>query len=417
MAGEATASTSAAILKTKYTQPKVYWLSYANNPGFGTVRKDETFGGDNKVVAVQTEVPLGAGPTVAIAQDNLGPGSYSKFIVTRISDYAVARVTGEAMKAADGNDNALLNLWKREMDGAIHANKRSASIHLWRDGFGARGQISSSSNVNTNTITLATTTDITNFAVGQKVQFSSANGGSLRNTGANATISAISRTSGTLTFSAALDTFVAAVAANDYVYRNGDGANGSSRLMVSGVQAWVPAATPNNTAFFGLDRSTDEVRLGGCRSNASGVPMSEALVEMIAIAQVEGAEVDMAWMHPRDRATLVKELGARVSYTRVESKIKGSDAKIGFDTIQVDFDGTTVKLMSDLNVPRGKCFVTQWNTWAFESLGPGPHILDYDSNDFLRVSTADTYEVRVGYYANVTNLAPAFTVHGSNFGA
>ena len=36
--GSATTATSAAILKTQYTQPKVYWLSYKNNPSLANIR-------------------------------------------------------------------------------------------------------------------------------------------------------------------------------------------------------------------------------------------------------------------------------------------------------------------------------------------------------------------------------------------
>ena len=49
-------------------------------------------------------------------------------------------------------------------------------------------------------------------------------------------------------------------------------------------------------------------------------------------------------------------------------------------------------------------------------LGPAPQILDFDSNEFLRVTNDDSYEVRVGYYGNYSNAAPAFWNNISNFG-
>lgn len=417
MVGEATVSESRAILKTKYTQPKVYWLAYMNNPSFATIRKVENFGGENKVVAIQTETPQGAGPDIPTAQANLNPSAYKKFTVTRISDYGVARITGEAMKAAEGNENALLALWKREMDGCIHTVKRSAAIHMWRDGKGARGRLASTANTATDTVALETTTDIQNFSVRMKIQASQNNGGALRSAGATATITRVSRTAGTIGFAAAMTAEIAAAAASDFLYRNGDGAAASTNKMLTGVQGWVPEVAPTaGDNFFGQDRSEDDVRLAGLRLDCADMPMSEALVEALAMAAVEGAEIDKVWLHPRDRATLVKELGARVSYTRVETSISGSKATMGFDALKVDFDGTSVTLMSDLNIPRGRVFPTQWDTWAIESLGPVPHILDYDSNQFLRVTNDDSYEVRVGYYAQQTNIAPAYTVHCFNFG-
>jgi hypothetical protein len=67
-------------------------------------------------------------------------------------------------------------------------------------------------------------------------------------------------------------------------------------------------------------------------------------------------------------------------------------------------------------VPRYTCLVSQWDTWAFESIGPAPQILDFDSNEFLRVTNDDSYEVRVGYYGNISNAAPAYNNFISNFG-
>jgi len=416
-AGDSTLTTSAAILKTKYNQPKVYWLAYKNNPGFATIRKDESFGGANKIIAVQTEAPQGAGANITIAQQNLNPGQYSAFTITRVSDYAVARITGEAMKAAEGNENALLALWKREMDGALHVNKRSASIHLFRTGKGGRGVISAGSNINTSSITLATTTDITNFSVKMRVQAAASDGAAYRSSGANAQIQVIDRVNGTMNTTNAWDTYIAAIAAGDTLSRNGDGANASTNVMLTGMGGWCPQTAPTAASFFGVDRSSDTVRLGGLRYNATGVPMSEALVEATSMVQVEGAEGDlMAWIHPRDRANLTKELGARVQFTRVETAVKGSSAKIGFDAVKVNFDGTEVTMMSDLNVPKGTVFVSQWDTWSLESLGPAPQILNFDKNDFLRLSADDSYEVRVGYYAQVACAAPAFTVNMFNFG-
>jgi hypothetical protein len=72
--------------------------------------------------------------------------------------------------------------------------------------------------------------------------------------------------------------------------------------------------------------------------------------------------------------------------------------------------------MADINVPRYTCLVTQWDTWALESIGPMPQILDFDSNEFLRVTNDDSYEVRVGYYGNMSNAAPAYSNFVSNFG-
>lgn len=143
--------------------------------------------------------------------------------------------------------------------------------------------------------------------------------------------------------------------------------------------------------------------------------MQEVLLEAIAMVGVEGGRVDRIWMHPRDRAVFVKELGAKVMYTKASVKVDGV-GDVGFKAIDLSLDEAEVRVMADINMSRYTCLVTQWDTWALESIGPMPGILKEDGPDFLRVSNDDAYEVRVGYYGNLSNCAPARSVLVSNFG-
>lgn len=422
MAGEANLTTSAAILKTKYTQPKVYWIAYKKNPEIATVRKDVKFGGANKVIAIQNETPQGAGSSIATAQASLAAGAYNRFTITRIEDFGVARVKGQALRAAQGNDNALLDLWTREMDGILHTVTRSLAINFWRTGTGTRGVIATSSTLGSTTITLAQPSDAMSFAVNMFIQVTATDGGAPIAGGATAQITGLDRTAGTLTLAVNWNAAFSGIAVSNFIIRNGDSVGATvagANTMITGMGAWIPQSTArpaSNDSFFGLNRFSDPTRLAGQYLNASGIPMQEALLEGLALTSVEGAEVDVAWVHPRDKANLVKELGAKVQYTRVDAKVPNSDAKIGFDAIEIESDMGKCKVMTSINVPRNTSFLTQWDTWAIESLGPAPMVLDFDSNDFLRVSNDDQYEVRVGYYAQMSCGAPGFNCNMSNFG-
>ena len=415
----ATLTSSSAILKTKYTQPKVYWEAYMDNPMFAQVRKDTTFDGNNKVIAIQTEAPIGRGFSIGQAQANLGPGLYKQFLLTRIEDFGVARIKGQALRAAEKSTGALLDLWTREMDGIIHQLTRSAAINMGRTGTGSRGAISSGSTVASTTVTLSTIADVTNFYVGAQLQASQTDGGAVRAGGATATITKINRVTGVLTSGSNWSTQISGLATGDYLYVNGDAPNGGTYLMVTGIQGWVPpsASRPvSSSTFFGLDRSIDDTRLAGLYLDGTNTPMQEALLEAIAMVEVEGGRVDRIWMHPRDRAVFVKELGAKVVYAKTTAKVPGANAQVGFKSIEMTLDDADVLIGADINMPRYTCLVTQWDTWAFESLGPAPQILNWDSNDFLRVTNDDSYEVRVGYYAQVSNAAPAYSCLITNFG-
>jgi hypothetical protein len=51
----------------------------------------------------------------------------------------------------------------------------------------------------------------------------------------------------------------------------------------------------------------------------------------------------------------------------------------------------------------------QMDTWSFESAGEAPGILAADGvSPILRVSNADSYEVRIGYYGQVICEAPNY---------
>lgn len=415
----ATVASSSAILKTKYTQPKVYWEAYLDNPMFASIRKDTTFDGNNKVIAVQTEAPIGGGFSIGQAQANLGPGLYKNFLITRIEDFGVARIKGQALRAAEKSTGALLDLWTREMDGIIHHNTRSAAVNMGRTGTGSRGVISTGSTVASTAITLATVADVSNFYVGMQVQASATDGSAIVNAGAQAIITKVNRVTGVLTCATNWSAQIPAISTGYYLYRSGDGSSGGANLMVSGIQGWIPpsASRPvSATTWFGLDRTSDETRLAGLYLDGTNTSMQEALLEAIAMAQVEGARVDRVWMHPRDRAVFVKELGAKVTYMKTPVKIPGSNAQAGFKSIEMTLDESDVMIGADINMPRFTCLVTQWDTWSFESLGPAPQILNWDSNDFLRVTNDDSYEVRVGYYGQLATAAPAYSALISNFG-
>jgi hypothetical protein len=425
----ATTSTSGAILKSQYTQDKVYWIAYKKNPEIATCRKDEAFKGDYKYIAAQIETPQGGGVTVPLAQSHLAPGVYKRFQLARFNDYVVARVSGEALKAAEDDDGALVMLWTREMDGALLTIRRQWGTMFFRNGTGSRGAISSSSNVQTNVIGLTRASDITNFAVGMTIQLAATDGGTLRNSGANAVITAIDRLNSLLYFTNALNSYIAAAATGDFLLREGD-----NNAVFHGMNAWVPSANiANNDSFLGLNRFPDPVRLAGQWFDATGMTLREMVIEAMARVDVEQAEdIDTVWMHPRDRATLVKELEGKSIYMKTVSRsAEASDdtrkgqygdgaaellGEVGYDGIEIEFDGQRAVVMSSINVPRGDCWVGQWDTVGLATLGPFPHILADDTMEYLRVYNDDSLEVRITGRGEMEVLAPAFWSHAVNVG-
>ena len=400
-----------AVLKTKYTQKNFRFLTYQNNPFYAMVPKRTDFGGKNKVVAMRYGAPQGRGISVAVAQGGKTASAYTAFTVTRTSDYATASITGEAIRAAKGDANTLVEGLTKEIDATIYTSMRSLALFLAGDGGGSRGQISSGSNVGTPTITLAVPSDIVNFEVGMKVSASADNGvtgsAGLRSAGAVATITGIDRDLGTLTISGNWSASIAAVAAGDYLFQNSlaGASNSDYQAVIKGAFAWCPIAAPSATAFFGVDRTADKTRLGGVRISGNGGPIEETLVEAAARLVREGSTPSHCFMNPLDYSQLVRSLGAKVTYDRAKSF---DEPEIGFKAVQLDGPKGPINVVADLNFKQGYSLMGQLDTWCLESLGECPGILAEDDLMIFRSATSDDYEVRVGYYGNVTNEAPGW---------
>lgn len=394
-----------AVLKQKYTQRRFAELAYRKNPGFALIAKKTDFGGKNKVISVRNANPLGIGKDVSTAQGVKTASVYKQFVVTRASYYGTASISGEAIKAAKGSENALVEGLTKEIDGIINGVSRRLAMMMYRNGGGAIGQISAGSNVGTATITLANPGDVTNFETGMVLQASSDDGytgsAGLRSGGNTVTLAGVDVDAGTLTATGNWSAGIAAVAASDFLFAKGD-----YQAWLKGALGWTPTTAPTSgDSFFSLDRSSDVTRLAGIRHSGGGGPIEETLIDAATKVVRQGGSPDYVFMNPLDWAALVKALGAKVIYERIDSV---DDVKVGFKTVALDGPQGPIKIVSDLNVPKGTAFMWQLDTWALESLGPMPQTLDYDGLSLLRSATSDDYEVRVGGYGNYTCEAPGW---------
>ena len=100
-----TAGTLDAALKTLWPQKKIAQVLYEDAPLLGMLPKKTDFTGKNAVVAVRYVGQQGRSSTFATAQTNYTSTAQVAFTVTRRHDYAVGRITGEAIRAAKGNED------------------------------------------------------------------------------------------------------------------------------------------------------------------------------------------------------------------------------------------------------------------------------------------------------------------------
>ena len=383
-------TTFAAALKQHYTDEKIENMVYKDNPFLAMISKYEDFGGENLKLPVKYGIQMGRSATFADAVANKSASQLKAFLLTRKADYAIASIANETIEASKGNANAFIEAATFEIDGAIESATRSLAVSLFGDGTGSIGVIGSmaTTTASNDTITLATIQDITNFEVGMQLNFGTAT--------VNKEISSINRDTGVFILDAA-----SGGTTTEAIYVDGDKDN-----MLKGLSAWLPSTAPTSgDSFFGVDRSADSTRLAGIRFDASSLPLEEGLIGAAARVAREGGKPDVCFLNYSNFGDLEKALGSKVSY--VDVKV---NPEIGFRGILIHGPRGPIKVIPDQNCPNGVAYMLQMDVWKLYSLGKAPKILDSDGLKFLRESTADAVEARIGYYAQLGCRAPGFNV-------
>lgn len=397
-----------AALKEHYTDDRVLNMVYKDNPALALMPKMESFGGRNLPIPLIYGNPQGRSATFTVAQSrgNATSSLVDAFVLTRVKDYSIATIDNETLEASKGDSNAFMEAATTEIDGAINTLTRSLAISMYRDGFGAIGNVSSPGA--STTLTLTNANDITNFEVGQQIQFSQTSGATvLRDSGAELTITAVNRSAGTMTVNANVDS-ISGIQNGDFIFLIGDRQNSATpaRLKISGFEAWIPAAAPSSASFFGVDRTSDVTRLAGQRYDATNVPLEEALIEGASTVAREGGKIDHYFMDYSKYAELEKSLGSKVQY--IDLKVT---AEIGFRGIVINGPRGPIKCIPDQNCPSNRCFGVQLDTWKLYSLGKAVRVIDTDGLQMLRQANADGVEVRYGFYGQMGSRGPGYSIN------
>lgn len=392
-------TSAAALLKEYYTHEKIETEVFDKSPWLAMVPKNPDASGVDYVVPLVYGNPAGRSAVLAKAITNAVASKAAKFTVTWAQDYGYATIDNKTIKAMRNDEGAFVRAMKLEVDGMLHRMKRSLQTSLFRNGSGSIGVVGSIATVN---LTLATQSDAANFEVNDVLVASSTDSNAgLRNAGATATVTAINRTTGVLTSGANWTVSIAALAAGDFLFIEGD--NSQGKFM--GLGGWIPSSTPTSTAFFGLDRTTDTERLGGIRYTATGLSLEESLLELCGRVNDNGGSVSHVFVNPKQYRALIKQLGSKVAYMVGEGGMK---ARISFKGVVIDTDSGPVPVFPDINCPNNLAYAVTMDTWELASLGPAPALFDTDDQTLLRVANSDSVEVRGVAYGNLVCNAPGW---------
>ena len=390
-------------LKQLYTNQKVENLTYPENPFYAMLAKDKGFFGDSFPQPLQYGNPQNSSHTFSDAQGNNTSSTLGKFLLTRVSDYSIARVQNEVAEASQNDKGAFLKALTNEIDSAMMTAAASLSIDLFGNASGSRGRIGATTNLATTSLVLADIDSVVRYEIGMKLTFAAAeSAGAERDGGASLTVVGVNRDTGVLTMSAALNT-IAAIAVADYIFLKGN-----RNKSIAGLDAWIPAADPTaGDNFFGLDRSVDPTRLGGLRFDASSMSIEEGMIKALARLCREGGRPDLVFVNYLDFADLEAALGSKVQYMVTQAFANG---KIGFNGIQIKHNKGVANVVADQYCPRGVAYALTSKTWVLRSLKEPVRILDLDGNKVLRVTNDDAVEARIGGYRQLACNAPGWNM-------
>lgn len=383
-----------ALLRELWPQDDIYDLLYEDAPFFAMVQKDTTFYEKIRHVALGYGTTQGVGADFPSAKANKVGSVNAEFKITPVTYYSLFSIQRQLLRRAGNKKAAILPALERESRMAMEAWKRDVQILLWGSGVGDIGRVAVGG-VSTNTITLATTSDVRHFERNMTLDVSSDNTGvaGVRPVSSPLRITAVNRRTGVLTFSTNVTTAIPGTTSNDYLYRQGN-----YNAVVSSVPGWIPSSDPGATAWFGLDRSTDTLRLGGVRTTATGLSPRAAAMKVAKELGENGGRPTHYFLSPDDYLNLQMELQSAGTL----NFMKEPGAPIDKWTFGTPFEGIQlmgpkgiIKCFFDINVPVGAGYMLQLDTWTFGSMGKVPGFDDSDGNQILREGDADAIEGRI----------------------
>ncbi len=328
------------------------------------------------------------------AQSNRSANKNAVFLVPWVEDFGVVSISRSAIKQANGKASFIRETTD-ETDAVLKNLGRNAGISIFRGSGGQRGQINSAYSSGT-TVTLNDIEEITNFEVGDAINFSSADGNTTTDTltqsaGADLrrVITAVDRDAGTITFDASTG-----LAASLYMFVEGD-----FQSSCNGLIQWCPTTAPTaGVLFLNVDRYVDS-RLYGTRVSATNVSINEGVKRALARMGREGAHPDTVVMN---------HAKARDWELELDNKVQWTDTKIGNTSVTVQTasfvssDGRKASVMVDKNCQDDIMWIFKKDALKVVSIGPVPDVVDDDGVTILREAASNGFEFRADCTYNLT---------------
>ena len=422
------ATDNIATLKELYSDDS--WvmkdLVFDKNTLLAILPKDETemgMGGKSFPVPVMYDTGAGRSAALGTAQTYQTAPQTVEFQCTRVSNYSVATLTNDFLRASASNIGAFMPAAELNVKSAFRNVSNDLAHDIYLDGSGQRGTYGlGNGSIASGVITLDNLGMVYQFGVGMAlVSYSVSAQTPTQSTGAAlGYVIAVDTGLGTVTVSAsqggAAGTPSGWSSSFPYLAQAGDtnfvsnGLATGNMLKIAGLSAWLPSTAPSGSDnFFGVNRSVSPTKLAGLRfASGSNESIQDALIDAVnqlAANSSEAGDPDYIFMNPVSYQTLVKQLTAQANYV----SIKHDEIDISFKALVLPTANGEIAIMQDRNCPAQTAFILTLKTWKLRSLGKVPQFLTfpgfYDQLGFP-VPGSDAVELRVGYYAQLTCNAP-----------
>lgn len=424
------ASDNIATLKELYSDDS--WvmkdLVFDKNPFLAIVPKDETemgMAGKSFPIPVMFDTGAGRSADLGTAQTYQSAPQTAEFQVTRVSNYSVATLTNDFLRASASSIGAFMPAAELNVKSAFRNCSNDLAHDLYGDGSGTRGSYGAnggSGSISSGVIQLDNLGQVYQFSLGMAlISFSVSGQTPTQSTSAAlGYVIAVNTGAGSITVSASQNgsagtpsnwstsfPFLAQAGDVNFV---ANGLNSANMKKLAGLGAWVPSVDPSGSDnFFTVNRSVSPTKLAGLRFVGSAAEsIQDALIDSVnqlAAQSSEAGDPDYILVNPVSYQTLVKQLTSQANYV----SIKHDEIDISFKALVLPTANGEIAILQDRNCPAQTAYIITLKTWKLRSLGKVPQFLTfpgfYDQLGFP-VPGSDAIELRIGYYANLTCNAP-----------
>lgn len=338
------------------------------------------------------------------------------FTVTRVKNYQVASVSTETVLSTQNDRGAFTKAVTLITDNCLNNLGLDQAIAMYGDGSGLRGNISAGTNVATSVLTLAISQNVVGFEVGMELDLASSVTGAVKaygSAGHGLYVIAVNRTSGVLTIGTTPNPATATpvaindatngiptAAAGDFIFARGD-----QSLKMAGLSAWIPYGGPSATPFYGVDRTTDSVRLAGNWLDATQLSIEDAFIQATSNVALQGHDLTHFFLPYNKYSQLLKSQSSKVMI------VDEVAPNVSFDGIQVLTPSGPVSVFPDRDCPPDRIFGLNMKTWEYTHVADPVQVWNLDGNTWLRQVSDDGMEIRFFSFGNLVCRVPAANIN------